>query len=607
MKKKGLSLWIIILIVILILGAGAAGGYLYFYTDLFKKPQELFWKYLSQEKELLKIFENEYDAQQTEAWKNSSYVSSGSLTTLIQKGTEKKNINVTTATRHDNTTGRTYAEANLKNGQDSILTFSYINSGNVYAIKCEDILKYYIGIRNENLNELINKLSDGITLPEGLLGEKIEIKNEKIITAEEQQQLLNTYLNIVKQNISEENYSKSKSNNVNTYTLKLEMDNIKQILSNCLENAKTDTTILNTIKESNLLTETDFAQLISILKESINNNNSNIQTVITVYEKDGNTIKTDIIISLKDELGATLQYVVTINNISTQQELKAEVLLGKTDKTDATSENMISSTKIEVSKIIEESTITNKYKIMPNVSKQNETYSIESKIGKLVNGSATNTFITTINDENSTIKATYNKNINKVEQVEEIMELKNNNTIIINNYSKEQLKPFVEKNVLSKKDKITNKINQVVTESEPTNIYMASIISLVGVNGQERLKEITLTLGETVCKYIYATVNSIGESQVNAIDETTVKTFNGQFEAYIDRSISSANTKTLLKIIENSNNSNANDILKQVTVNKTKEDIETGKTYKVTANYNTNGFINEIIITEELTNVVPQV
>lgn len=607
MKKKGLSLWIIILIVILILGAGAAGGYLYFYTDLFKKPQELFWKYLSQEKELLKIFENEYDAQQTEAWKNSSYVSSGSLTTLIQKGTEKKNINVTTATRHDNTTGRTYAEANLKNGQDSILTFSYINSGNVYAIKCEDILKYYIGIRNENLNELINKLSDGITLPEGLLGEKIEIKNEKIITAEEQQQLLNTYLNIVKQNISEENYSKSKSNNVNTYTLKLEMDNIKQILSNCLENAKTDTTILNTIKESNLLTETDFAQLISILKESINNNNSNIQTVITVYEKDGNTIKTDIIISVKDELGATLQYVVTINNISTQQELKAEVLLGKTDKTDATSENMISSTKIEVSKIIEESTITNKYKIMPNVSKQNETYSIESKIGKLVNGSATNTFITTINDENSTIKATYNKNINKVEQVEEIMELKNNNTIIINNYSKEQLKPFVEKNVLSKKDKITNKINQVVTESEPTNIYMASIISLVGVNGQERLKEIILTLGETVCKYIYATVNSIGESQVNAIDKTTVKTFNGQFDAYIDRSISSANTKTLLKIIENSNNSNANDILKQVTVNKTKEDIETGKTYKVTANYNTNGFINEIIITEELTNVVPQV
>ena len=607
MKKKGLSLWIIILIVILILGAGAAGGYLYFYTDLFKKPQELFWKYLSQEKELLKIFENEYDAQQTEAWKNSSYVSSGSLTTLIQKGTEKKNINVTTATRHDNTTGRTYAEANLKNGQDSILTFSYINSGNVYAIKCEDILKYYIGIRNENLNELINKLSDGITLPEGLLGEKIEIKNEKIITAEEQQQLLNTYLNIVKQNISEENYSKSKSNNVNTYTLKLEMDNIKQILSNCLENAKTDTTILNTIKESNLLTETDFAQLISILKESINNNNSNIQTVITVYEKDGNTIKTDIIISVKDELGATLQYIVTINNISTQQELKAEVLLGKTDKTDATSENMISSTKIEVSKIIEESTITNKYKIMPNVSKQNETYSIESKIGKLVNGSATNTFITTINDENSTIKATYNKNINKVEQVEEIMELKNNNTIIINNYSKEQLKPFVEKNVLSKKDKITNKINQVVTESEPTNIYMASIISLVGVNGQERLKEIILTLGETVCKYIYATVNSIGESQVNAIDETAVKTFNGQFDAYIDRSISSANTKTLLKIIENSNKSNANDILKQVTVNKTKEDIETGKTYKVTANYNTNGFINEIIITEELTNVVPQV
>ena len=41
MKKKSIGLWVVI-ITVLILGLGAAGGYLYFFTDMLKKPQELF-------------------------------------------------------------------------------------------------------------------------------------------------------------------------------------------------------------------------------------------------------------------------------------------------------------------------------------------------------------------------------------------------------------------------------------------------------------------------------------------------------------------------------------------------------------------------------------
>ena len=60
------------------------------------------------------LFENEYDKEQSTTFKNVSYVSSGSLTTILEKGTEIQNINVTTATRHDNATRRTYAEAKFK-------------------------------------------------------------------------------------------------------------------------------------------------------------------------------------------------------------------------------------------------------------------------------------------------------------------------------------------------------------------------------------------------------------------------------------------------------------------------------------------------------------
>ena len=50
MKKKSIGLWVVI-ITVLILGLGAAGGYLYFFTDMLKKPQELFWKYIANKKQ----------------------------------------------------------------------------------------------------------------------------------------------------------------------------------------------------------------------------------------------------------------------------------------------------------------------------------------------------------------------------------------------------------------------------------------------------------------------------------------------------------------------------------------------------------------------------
>lgn len=182
---------------------------IYTFYRYVKKPQELFWKYIAQQEAISQIFENEYDKEQSTTFKNVSYVSSGSLTTILEKGTEIQNINVTTATRHDNATRRTYAEANLKNGQDNLLSFSYINSGNIYAIKCEDLLKYYIGIRNENLKKLASDLSGNNQL-EKIIPEKIEFSNEPLITEEEQKQLINDFLNIVKQNIKQENYSKAK-------------------------------------------------------------------------------------------------------------------------------------------------------------------------------------------------------------------------------------------------------------------------------------------------------------------------------------------------------------------------------------------------------------
>ena len=56
---------------------------------------------------------------------------------------EMQNINVITNTSHEAETGRTYTKATLKNEETELLKLFYINSDDVYAIKCEELLKYY--------------------------------------------------------------------------------------------------------------------------------------------------------------------------------------------------------------------------------------------------------------------------------------------------------------------------------------------------------------------------------------------------------------------------------------------------------------------------------
>ena len=108
----------------------------------------------------------------------------------------------------------------------------------------------------------------------------------------------------------------------------------------------------------------------------------------------------------------------------------------------------------------DEKNITNKYELIPDITTNEIMYSEETKIGRPVNGGVTNTSTTKINNNGKKITATYNKNINKVDTVEEITELKNNNAIIINNYKPEQLLAVLEKSVLNKTGKVVEKLKE---------------------------------------------------------------------------------------------------------------------------------------------------
>lgn len=83
---------------------------------------------------------------------------------------------------------------------------------------------------------------------------------------------------------------------------------------------------------------------------------------------------------------------------------------------------------------------------MPDVSRPTYEYSLTTKMGKLQNNNIDNLTVTTVTNENNLkISATYNKNIQIGTEVEKIMELKNSNAVIVNNYTVKQLQPFIEK------------------------------------------------------------------------------------------------------------------------------------------------------------------
>ena len=115
---------------------------LYFCTDTFKSPEELFWTFAKQNNKILSIICNENAKVQKEIKEKNNYV---------EKNEKMKNIDIATNTVHDVETERTYSKITLKEQENDLLKLFCIKDYNTYGIKCEDLLKHYIGVRNANL------------------------------------------------------------------------------------------------------------------------------------------------------------------------------------------------------------------------------------------------------------------------------------------------------------------------------------------------------------------------------------------------------------------------------------------------------------------------
>ena len=567
MTKKKILL--IVLPIVLVVVIGVVFAVLYFTTNIFKSTDELFWQYMSQNKDITNILENDKLASQTEFKNNNSYNSTGNLTYSTSTGENSpKYFDVETTARHDANTGRTYADATLKNGDIDLFNVSYINSGDVYAIKSADVVDNYIGIRNSGLKELAAKYN----ISTDKVPDTINIKDYTSffdLTDEQKNHIYETYLPMIKNNISEDNYVKSNQDvqidgetyNANVYAATLTGDQLKQILISSLETLKEDTEtmvlISNKASVLNLGVEyTDITNLtvkINSLIEQINGLNITNNTNIYVYENYDQTIRTVIevenmieitydrvnnkqiltidytqgsieqILNSSTETNQDMTNTLTENNIGTNSisdgivndttdtNIVVENLITDTNETEISLDQMADIT-VNTENVVQTdtNTIMDINTTADNITDVEDTQVQEISrlvITKETSDQNTNnniTFINNINDENeNSISITYNMSsasndsINnsynitvtatsgsitnpiietttidyitstvRVDQVEEIQELTDSNTVIANNYDATQFSAFMEQWLGAFESILTEKMASIGIEDE---------------------------------------------------------------------------------------------------------------------------------------------
>lgn len=446
-RKKGIIIAIVVVVLVLLLGIG--GTCLYMFTDLFRSSETLFWKYAGKMAENLELKENIQLGEIAKLEEQSPYVINGELTAGIE-GNDTEIINnalkqskVTVTRSVDKLSNYEYNNLKIEYAGNSIFDMNYVNSNDIYALKSDEIVTAYIGVRNENLKVLAQKLQipDIKFIPDKI--KAADYSNLIEISEEEKQNLLNTYVPVIQQNISKEKYSKQTeaviekdgvSYNTTSYRVDLTSIDISNIVTQILNTLKTDAVTLNLIASKAQILElnedyTTTDGIVSSIDDMINDI-SNVEfkdTSFVVYAYNGEAIATEII------------------NPNEQKTIIYTTIQGDTQKINIEIENLGSSQNFDIANI--EVTMKNT-STMSTIGASIKVDETEAYINIENVGSATQKSLDTNVEFGLTYNGTsaevyYNQTMEFVDELEDMEELDNTNCAILNDYSTEQINTLI--------------------------------------------------------------------------------------------------------------------------------------------------------------------
>ena len=258
MKKKVILSVIAVLIIV-----AAVVGILYYTTDLFKTPEQLFYKHLASSSGLLGEMSYEDMMKELQKEKEASMEVAGEITakvisddsSLKELGTVLENGKITYNMKTVGSEQKVKNDITLNYNNNDIVTLSVLQNKEQYGIKVEEAYDKYISVENNNLKALFTKLGiDSTNVPDKI--EMVDYYELLNIDAETLKHIETTYSTILTDNIPEEAYSVEKEvvinvNNTdittNAYKLTLTEEQTKLIFTKMLETLKSDDKTLDLI------------------------------------------------------------------------------------------------------------------------------------------------------------------------------------------------------------------------------------------------------------------------------------------------------------------------------------------------------------------------
>lgn len=469
-RKRAIIIASIIIGVLLILGIG--GTILYLKTDIFKSNQSLFFKYIEQAAKGIEYTPNANMTNNINRIKEEPFTLAGNLSYETDEKNNPtknalKNLKFVVEAKVDNSAKKAYGIGTLKSNNQDLFKLEYANTDNIYALKSDEVVTAFIGVENQNLKVLAQKL--GITNTSNIPNSVAPILNlcETLnLTEDEKSHIYETYMPVLEQNIEKSNFTKNKDiaisrdgvvYNTTGYRLELSASELKQIEIKLLQALKEDSITLNliTTKAKTFNLEEKYTQINTLVQEidslinKINKESTNSQDgiIITVYVENGKVVTTEII--YKNEVKYTIygqkennanSYYILIENLSTTEEYnKIEI------KTEETSSNNSSTLSVLIN-------INNKKGIEVYLENANDNEEDTFK---------TNCEVTINEEDNKNSILSYEQEIAFKESITDIVKIDRNNCAVLNDYPTEQLQVLV-KSLVQRVQELINQKAQAV-------------------------------------------------------------------------------------------------------------------------------------------------
>ena len=421
MKNKKALIVIIVLLIILAV-CGGAFAYVYFATDLLKSNSQMFSKYGTMlDMELYNFF---YDENIKTYYTNKSannYENTGVLRVKSGGNTDiNTDLNLTFKGATDVDNDNFEQEITINYSDSEKFAFKLVKNDKMLALGSNEIANKYVGIKNENLDELSNKLG---------IDEEMKVPNnikldKSSITVQNIKSLVTKYIGKLAGQLSESNFTK---NNNTSYTLTIEKDNLKNIMIYCLNEAKNDSEIIEMLGMSDDIStyQDNIDQEIGDLNEQ-DFSNTSIKITLTSTE---NGVEADVEINTEED---NVRFSVILErgkNITIKQT-------GSFDTADTT--EIPNDIEYTISK--EKSASKSKYTITS--SEENYSLEIGFELDSISDNGATEKVYVSYDVNDVQFNVEYNNAITFKDVT--VTELNGENSIALNDYSQEELSSLLQ-------------------------------------------------------------------------------------------------------------------------------------------------------------------